>query len=278
MSTSLIISIYKLQSQLPLLISALAQQSCIPNEIIFAEDAISEDTINVLSVESKKYPQLRLRLVQHEDRGFRKAEIVNKAVALAEYDQLIFLDGDCLPHTHYVRSYVDNLGPGKLLNSRPVYLKEECREMFSESENQFVLPITAAIVFNAIRGWRYAIYFPWMPVRQRNSAMRGSSWACLKEDFLKVNGFDEKFCDLGYGYEDIDMSHRLNRSGVQCFVPKNKVIYYHFGEAGLGESKLSSLSTTKSLLEMNTQKKVIACARGINQWHGKVDYSWKSES
>ena len=112
MSSSLIVSIYKLQAELPLLLSALAKQSHIPDEIIFAEDAISEDTIKLLSAESKKYPHLRLCLVQHEDRGFRKAEIVNKAVTLAAYNQLIFLDGDCLPHTHYVRSYVEISGQG----------------------------------------------------------------------------------------------------------------------------------------------------------------------
>ena len=61
MSCSLIISIYKLQTELPLLLNALAKQSQIPDEVIFAEDAVSEDTIKVLSVESPKYPQLRLR-------------------------------------------------------------------------------------------------------------------------------------------------------------------------------------------------------------------------
>ena len=277
MSSSLIISIYKLHAELPLLLSALAQQSHIPDEIIFAEDAISEGTIKILSSESKKYPHLRLRLVQHEDRGFRKAEIVNKAVALASHDQLIFLDGDCLPHRHYIRSYVENLGVGKLLNARPVYLKEECRSMFVGTKHQFIMPTTVSIVINAFNGNSYAVYFPWMPVRQRNSAMRGSSWACLKEDFIKVNGFDEYFCDLGYGYEDIDISHRLNRLGVQCFVPKNRVIYYHFGEAGQGESKAMALGATKAHLAMNDQKGLLACVKGMNQWHEKIDFSWVSE-
>ena len=77
MSCSLIISIYKLQAELPLLLSAIAQQSQIPDEIIFAEDADSADTIKVLSAESQKYPQLSLRLIQQEDRGFQKSMIVN---------------------------------------------------------------------------------------------------------------------------------------------------------------------------------------------------------
>jgi len=278
MSCSLIISIYKLQTELPLLLNALAKQSQIPDEVIFAEDAVSEDTIKVLSVESLKYPQLRLRLVQHEDRGFRKSEIVNKAVQLSSYEQLIFLDGDCLPHTHYVRAYSENLGRGKLLNARPVYLPEDYRSIFLGPNHQFIIPKTAGILFDAIRNRRYAIYFPWMPVKQRNSAMLGSSWACLKEDFIKVNGFDEEFCELGYGYEDIDISHRLNRSGVMCFVPKNRVIYYHFGDAGMGGCKTSALSKTKAHLEMNDKKNLIFCSKGINQWQGKIDFSWVTKA
>jgi GT2 family glycosyltransferase len=278
MSCSLIVSIYKLQTELPLLLSALAQQSQIPDEIIFAEDALSEETIRVLSSESQNYPQLRLRLVQHDDRGFRKSEIVNKAVVLAAYEKLIFLDGDCLPHTHYVRSYSKNMGQGKLLNARPVYLPEDYRAMFLGSDHQFILPTMASIILSAIRNRRYAIYFPLMSARPRKSSMLGSSWACLKNDFIKVNGFDEEFCDLGYGYEDIDMSHRMNRAGVMCFVPKNRVIYYHFGDPGMGESKALALANTKKHLEINDKKNLVACDKGINQWQGKVNFSWVSKA
>ena len=107
MSCSLIISIYKLQNELPLLLSALAQQSQLPGEIIFAEDDISEETIQILKSGKQQYPQLRMKLVQHEDRGFRKAEIVNKAVAISDFEKLVFLDGDCLPHRDYVKTYAE---------------------------------------------------------------------------------------------------------------------------------------------------------------------------
>ena len=73
------------------------------------------------------------------------------------------------------------------------------------------------------------------------------------------------------------MSHRLNRSGIQCFVPKNRVIYYHFGAAGAGESKSIALADTKAYLELNDQRKLIACEKGINQWLGKIGFSWTSD-
>ena len=91
-----------------------------------------------------------------------------------------------------------------------------------------------------------------------------------------VNGYDEEFSNHGYGYEDIDLSHRMNRSKVMCYVPKNKVIYYHFGEPGIGESKALSLPNTKAHLEINDKKKLISCEKGINQWLGNINFTWMS--
>ena len=276
MSTSLIISIYKLQSELPLLISALAQQSQIPNEIIFAEDAFSPDTIKVLRAESKKYPQLRMSLVQHEDRGFRKAEIVNKAVTIAAYEKLIFLDGDCLPHKHYVKVYAQSIAPGKLLNARPVRLFVGDRALFIDPDGKYQQPWIFSVLWNADPPRRYGIYLPFYPVNLRFSAMYGSSWACMKDDLIMVNGYDEKFCIGGYGYEDTDLSHRFNRAGIQCFVPKFRVIYYHFFESSSREIKDAVKSTNRQLLDINDQHGVIQCELGLNQWKGKIEPSWVS--
>ena len=277
MSVSLIISIYRSQKDLPLLLSALAQQSRMPDEIIFAEDDINAETIELLKLGKKLYPQLRMRLIQHEDRGFRKAEIVNKAVAIAKHENLIFLDGDCLPHRHYVRSYADVLKDGVLLNARPVYLSAEKKSFFITPDGSYQQPSALKIFRHAFSGRRYAIYFPRAAVKKRNSAMRGSSWSCTRRDFLRVNGFDEKFCEVGYGYEDIDISHRLNRAGVECYVPKFRVIYYHFGPAGIGSGKSEAVRKNKGLLDANDGNEVIHCEIGVNAWIGKVSEIWCSD-
>lgn len=274
MNSSLIISIYRLQDELPLLISSLAQQSVIPDEIIFAEDDVSEQTIRILEEEKKKYPLLCMKLVQHKDRGFRKAEIVNKAVALSSGEKLIFLDGDCLPHRHYVKEYVHNLRSGMLLNSRAVYLDDGGRSLFMGEGGVYQQPSFLKIWSRTFRRIRYSIYFPLAPIRLRNSAMMGSSWACMKSDFLRVNGFDERFCETGYGYEDIDISHRLNRAGVQSYVPKHRVIYYHFGRASTGEQKANSMMESKKILEFNDLQEKTACELGVNQWLGKISPVW----
>ena len=277
MATSLIISIYRLHEELPLLLSALSQQSLIPGEIIFAEDDTSSETIRILESLSRRYPHLRLKLIQHEDRGFRKGTIVNKAVAIAEFDKLIFLDGDCLPHRHYVKSYADILRTGMLLNARPVYLGKDDREVFADLDDTFRQPGIVQILYRAFSGRRYSVYFPHTPVLKRKSAMRGSSWACMKKDYLRVNGFDERFCEAGYGYEDIDMSHRMNRAGVDCYVPKYRVIYYHFGPAGIGAEKNQALAKTRSILDANDAVELVACQSGVDQWVGNVAPTWTSD-
>jgi GT2 family glycosyltransferase len=276
MGVSLIISIYKLQAELPLLISALAQQSHTPDEIIFAEDDISLDTIKILKEESNKYSHLSMKLVQHEDRGFRKAEIVNKAVAIAENEKLIFLDGDCLPHHHYVKVYAQNVAPSKLLNARPVRLFIRDRSLFIDYVGRYSQASTLSVLWRADPPRRYSLYLPYYPINQRNSAMYGSSWACMKNDLISVNGYDEKFCVGGYGYEDTDLSHRFNRAGVQCYVPKFRAIYYHFFDPTSRESKDASKVTNKRLLESNDKTGLIQCQRGLSQWIGKIQPVWVS--
>lgn len=277
MAASLIISIYRLHEELPLLLSALSQQSLIPGEIIFAEDDASTETVQILESLRERYPRLRLKLIQHEDRGFRKGTIVNKAVAISEFEKLIFLDGDCLPHKHYVKSYVDILREGMLLNARPVYLPKDAREVFIDFDGAFRQPGIFQILYRAFSGRRYTVYLPQTPVLKRKSAMRGSSWACMKKDYLRVNGFDERFCEAGYGYEDIDMSHRLNRAGVDCYVPKYRVIYYHFGPAGIGAEKNQALAKTRGILDANDETGLIACQSGVDQWIGNVIPIWVSD-
>ena len=274
MSVSLIVSIYHSQADLPLLLSALSQQSKVPDEIIFAEDDISIDTVEILREGKKRYPHLKMKLVQHEDRGFRKAEIANKAVSIARNDKLVFLDGDCLPHRHYVKVYAENVTKDKLLNARPVRLFTRHRELFLDEEGGYRPPATISVLRLADPPRRYCIYLPFYPISQRYSAMYGSSWSCMKSQFLQVNGYDEQFCIGGYGYEDTDLSHRFNRLGVQCYVPKFRTIYYHFFDPGGAEAKEAGKRVNKQLLDANDKKYLVSCELGISQWMGKIEPVW----
>ena len=46
------------------------------------------------------------------------------------------------------------------------------------------------------------------------------------EDFLKINGFDERFAHPSVG-EDTDIEARLNRIGIYCKVERHIITVYH---------------------------------------------------
>ena len=91
MGVSLIISVYNDYTGLRCVLNSLLDQSDKEFEILIAHD--SEDAF-IQSILSSYSKQLSIRLLQQEDKGFRKNNILNKAIDQAKYLQLVFIDGD----------------------------------------------------------------------------------------------------------------------------------------------------------------------------------------
>ncbi|MBE0618131.1 MAG: glycosyltransferase, partial [Proteobacteria bacterium] len=81
-------------------------------EVIVADDGSGQETREV--VERHSHGEgLSVRHVWHEDLGFRKTVILNKAVKLSTTDVLIFNDGDCIAHPRFVESHLAAGRPGQ---------------------------------------------------------------------------------------------------------------------------------------------------------------------
>lgn len=274
--TSMVIPIYKSNAYLTTLISAISRQSVLPEEVIFAEDDEDAETVSILANAAKQLPSIKIKLVQQPDVGFRKAEIVNKAVTKAKNKRLVFLDGDCLPHPKYVESYTLRLASQVVLNSRPVRLRSYHRQLFEDSKGNFKPVDLIRVLRMCEPPRRYAVHIKNYPLISRNRSFYGSSWACMKDDFFHVNGYDEDFCLGGYGFEDTDLSHRFYRSGAKLFNTKFRSIYYHFFEQGDRDQRESSKRINKVLLEGNDRRQLVRCKNGIDKWAGKVSLSYES--
>jgi len=68
---------------------------------------------------------LSIRHLWHEDRGFRKARILNRAIGSSEADYVILSDGDCIPCRRFVRDHIEWAEPGRFICGRRVLLGEE---------------------------------------------------------------------------------------------------------------------------------------------------------
>ena len=72
------------------------------DEIVIADDGSRDDTRQLID---SFRPLLPIKHVWHEDKGFEKSRILNKALLAAESEYLIFTDQDCVPRKDFIATH-----------------------------------------------------------------------------------------------------------------------------------------------------------------------------
>ena len=103
--TSIIISTYNNTQWLEKVLYGYNNQTYRLFEIVIADDGSGPQTKALLERLQKEvfYPIVH---VWHEDNGFQKSEILNKAVKKCSTAYTIMSDGDCIPRTDFVEQHV----------------------------------------------------------------------------------------------------------------------------------------------------------------------------
>ena len=237
MKLSVVLSTYQSPALLERTLHGYRRQRLRPLEIVIADDGSGPDTAALLA---RLAPELSmdLRHVWHEDRGFRKCAILNRAIAEARGDYLVFSDGDCIPWAGFLETHAALARPGLFLSGGYFRLPRETTER-----------LTVEDVADGRRGHRLA-----SPPRARTELARAtpgrarraqarsrpahadpgdlerhnaSGW---KDDLVAVNGFDER---MGYGGEDRELGERLvilGRRGRQ--IRHRAVVVHQWHERG----------------------------------------------
>jgi glycosyltransferase involved in cell wall biosynthesis len=217
MKISVIVTTYNNLEHLKRVVTGLMNQSIKNFELVIADDGSKEETklwIDNLKEKSK----LKVKHVWHEDRGFRKCEILNKAVVESEGEYLIFLDGDCVPRKNMVETHIKSAREDRYVTGGKVLLTQEMTDNLKEEDiiknkleqmGMWCLKLkrTRRVLISYIPGLRYLFDRK----VKRLPGWRGENASTYKKNILNVNGFDERFA---YGYEDADFGHRLEKNGV----------------------------------------------------------------
>ncbi|MEA2879019.1 MAG: hypothetical protein QOF14_4215 [Hyphomicrobiales bacterium] len=217
---SLIVSTYNRPDALGAVLRSLARQTDRNFEIVVADDGSGPQTREVIDGWVSKVG-VPLRHVWQEDRGFRLAEIRNRAIAASAGSYLIFIDGDCIARPDFVAAHRRLAEPGYFVGGNRVLLSKTLTEaILADDLEAEVWPLASWAVFRArgqVNRLMPLLTLPLGALRKRLATewegVRGGNFAFFRADLDKVDGFETSF--VGWGLEDSDIVIRMIRAGVK---------------------------------------------------------------
>ena len=217
---SVIVTTYRREDALAAVLRSLSRQTDRDFEVVIADDGSGSATAELVVAWKSKLGH-PLNHVWHEDRGFRAAEIRNRAIVLSRGDYCIFLDGDCIVRPDFVAVHRRLAEPGWIVTGNRILLSPA---------------LTARVLRDGLTPevWRFGrwlgerwrggvnrlsalLHLPLGPLRRlRQQAWRGArscNLAVWRSDLDRVDGFDADYS--GWGKEDSDLIVRLLHAGVR---------------------------------------------------------------
>jgi glycosyltransferase involved in cell wall biosynthesis len=232
---SLIVAEYNKPEQLRLVLAACRRQTLKDFELVVADDGSGPDVAAAIDAARHRcaFPVAHLR---HQDAGWRKNTMLNKAIRAASADYLVFIDGDCLPHGRFIEDHFSAREVRKALCGRRCDMSERwTRSLTHESvesgeferlgAREWLDGITgrALHVENGLRFRSEALARLFHPAQR---GMLGCNFSAWKSDMESINGFDELYDGPGFG-EDTDVEFRLGLAGVRCKPLRQRAVLFH---------------------------------------------------
>jgi glycosyltransferase involved in cell wall biosynthesis len=216
---SVIVTSYNREDALAAVLRALARQTDRKFEVIIADDGSPPSTARVITAWRPQFE--RLAHVWHEHKGFRAAEIRNRAILESSGEICIFLDGDCIPRPGFVAAHRRLAEPGWFVAGNRVLLSRELtKQILGAHADPELWPLrqwAARRLRGEINRLHPLLSLPLGPVRRITGgawkSIRSANLSVRRSDLMQVDGFDAAFC--GWGREDSDIVIRLMRSGVR---------------------------------------------------------------
>jgi glycosyltransferase involved in cell wall biosynthesis len=228
---SLIIAVYKRPDFLEKVFLSLRNQTMKEFETIIADDGSGPEIQEVI----KRFAPLfsfPVRRLWHEDKGFRKTVIANKAMSAATAQYLVFIDGDCVLHHRFLESHFRHRRNRTVLAGRRVMLDKDITERLTNDD------VASRRIERPGFWWRHCIrpsdrkhglFVPGLfcveNMLKKNYSFYGSNFSVFKEDILEVNGYDERI--IGRGIEDDNLRERLKLSGITIRSVTREALQYH---------------------------------------------------
>lgn len=257
MKVTVLITTYNWPEALQLVLKSVIKQSKPPEEIVIADDGSTHETAAVIT-EFKSVFSGNVKHIWHEDKGFTKTIILNKALQEVTSPYIIQIDGDVILHRHFVKDHIRYSQENTYLFGSRVSMNENRSKEVVEKETVRISWLSKGL----LRRTR-AVYIPFLnrfrkTATHNSSKLRGCNISYWKKDAYTINGYNEDF--IGWGYEDYDFAQRLLHAGVVSKRIKYAAIQFHIyhKEATKGNT------TQGDKIQIETQtKRLVQCKNGI---------------
>ncbi|HYH83113.1 MAG TPA: glycosyltransferase family 2 protein [Longimicrobium sp.] len=219
-SASVIFTTYNSPRALELVLWGFAAQTRRDAQVVVADDGSGPETRAVID-RLRGESGLEILHVWHPDDGFRKTEILDRAILAARGEYLLFTDGDCIPRNDFVATHLALARRGRFLSGGYLKLPREVSEAITPDD------VRAGRV--ADPGWLRA--HGWKPGRRAlrltrlrplaalldvvtptRATWNGHNASCWRSDLVGVNGYD---LEMAYGGLDRAVGECLENAGVR---------------------------------------------------------------
>jgi len=238
-------------------------------EVIIADDGSGKETEERITA-FQQQSDLDIKHVWHEDDGFQKCKIMNKAILASSGEYLVFTDGDCIPRADFVAVHRAYAEPGYYLSGGyfklPMQTSKAIDKDVIASGDAFNVDWLVAHglkkTFKATKltakGWKSRLLNAITTTRRTWNGHSASTW---KSEILKVNGFDER---MQYGGEDCEFGDRLRFSGLKAKQIRYSAVCVHLDHAR-GYVNEEMLAKNLKIRQETKRNKSVETPCGIKQ-------------
>jgi glycosyltransferase involved in cell wall biosynthesis len=269
MFASVIFTTYNHPKWLEKTLWGFSAQSYRDFEIIVADDGSGDETRAVIESLQAQI-DIPIRHVWHEDDGFQKCRIMNKAIVESRGEYLIFTDGDCIPHPDFVRNHVELAAENTMLSGGYFKLPLDVSRAITKQD---------ILAGNSTRpGWllKHGVAFTpkisklfshplWGAILDALTITRatwnGHSSSTWKKHFIASNGFDER---MQYGGQDREFGERLMNMGIKPRQVRYRCSCVHL-DHGRGYARPESIAKNRTIRSHTRKHKVTRTDYGIKK-------------
>jgi len=131
---AVIVSTYKSPRVLRKTLAGYARQSDRNFSIYIADDGSGNEIKEQINA-FRQYSEIPIHHLWHEDNGYRRAEIINRAIALIKAPYILLTDADCVPLTDMVATHRAIAEKGIFIRGSRILISEAMTKKICQKED-----------------------------------------------------------------------------------------------------------------------------------------------